>query len=333
MKRTITTTMLVALAALGLALGGCKKDNKNGGAGGAAGGGGSGAASAVPAKTGFAVFPADSSMLFGVNLSQARSSALWTKYKSVIEAALASKMDDVKGVCGWDPITSISSVIAAVNPDTQKVVVVVKGLDRSKIKDCAPKMAEKKGKKITITDDGNLENWVTEGGKSTWVAWLDDSTAVFAPDQDKAYVQDRAAGKDGLTDSSELMTLLKSTDTSSTLYLAVGSAVLNKSGAGAQLQGAKGVFASVKVDSGLSIDAGMRFDTPDNAKKVTTMVKQQVDAMKGQLPPPFGQVAGKAVIKDVDKDMVVQLKLTEAEMQQLGQAAAQFAPMLMSGMK
>lgn len=332
MKRTITTTMLVALAAFGLALGGCKKDNNNG-AGGAAGGGSGAAAAAVPSKTGFAVFPADSSLLIGINVAQARSSALWTKYKAVIEAALASKMDDVKGVCGWDPVTSISSVIFAGNPDTDKVVVVVKGLDRSKIKDCVPKMAEKKGKKITVTADGNLENWTTEGGKSTWVAWLDDSTAVLAPDQDKAYVQDRAAGKNGLTDSSEIMKLLKSTDTSSTIYGVVGSAVLNKSGAGAQLQGAQGMFGSLKIDSGLSIDAGMRFDTADNAKKVTAMVKQQLDAVKGQLPPPFGQVAGKAVIKDVDKDMVVQLKLTEAEMQQLGQAAAQFAPMLMSGMK
>src|SRR5690606_8465821 len=73
MKRTITTTF-AAVAVLALAAAGCEKkdENKAGGASGAAG-----AAAAVPSKTGFAVFPADSKVIVGINVASARSSALW----------------------------------------------------------------------------------------------------------------------------------------------------------------------------------------------------------------------------------------------------------------
>jgi hypothetical protein len=56
------------------------------------------------------------------------------------------------------------------------------------------------------------------------------------------------------------------------------------------------------------------------------MVNQQIGAMKGQLPPQFKTLIEKAVIKQVDKDMVVQLSLSGPELEQLAQALEQVRP-------
>ena len=69
------------------------------------------------------------------------------------------------------------------------------------------------------------------------------------------------------------------------------------------------------------MDAGVRFDTPENAKTFTGMMQSQIDAAKGSQAP--AQMAGlmkvieKAVVKQNGTDAVVQLKLTSEDVQQL----------------
>jgi hypothetical protein len=335
MKRTLYTTVAAALCALAFSATGCEKKKDEAG-GGAAGGGGAkgaaGAAAAVPSKTGFAVFPGDSQFVVGINLASARSSGLWAKYKDKVEAQMASEFAELREACGIDPIGQVQTIIAAGKqggggePDA---VVVMKGLQRGSLKTCGEKMAAKEGKKLTVTEEGNLANYVVDD-KNIWAAWLDDSTVVIAPEKDKAYVSARAAGEGGLAEGSAVMALLKSVDTSAAIYFAADTAMMGPQAA--MMQGAKGIFGSLKLTDGLALDAGLRFDTPDNAKKMTEMVNQQVGAMKGQLPPQFKTLVEKAVIKQVDKDMVLQLSLSGAELEQLAQALEGMKGMLGGGM-
>lgn len=335
MKRTLYTTVAAALCALAFSATGCEKKKDEAGGGAAGGGGAKGAAgaqAAVPSKTGFAVFPGDSQFVVGVNLASARSSGLWAKYKDKVEAQMASEFAELREACGIDPIGQVQTIIAAGKqggggePDA---VVVMKGLQRASLKTCGEKMAAKEGKKLTVTEEGNLANYVVDD-KNIWAAWLDDSTVVIAPEKDKAYVSARAAGEGGLAEGSAVMALLKSVDTSAAIYFAADTAMMGPQAA--MMQGAKGIFGSLKLTDGLALDAGLRFDTPDNAKKMTEMVNQQVGAMKGQLPPQFKTLVEKAVIKQVDKDMVLQLSLSGAELEQLAQALEGMKGMLGGGM-
>lgn len=332
MKRTLYTTLAATLCVALFAASGCEK-KKEDGAGGAAGGKGpAGAQAAVPAKTGFAVFPGDSQFVFGINLASARSSGLWAKYKDKVEQGVAEEFAELKAACGIDPIGQVQTIIAAGKAGSggePDAVVVMKGLQRGTLKTCGEKMAAKEGKKLTVTEEGNLANYVVDD-KSIWAAWLDDNTVVIAPEKDKAYVSARAAGEGGLAEGSPVMALLKSVDTSAAIYFAADTAMMGPQAA--MLQGAKGIFGSLKLTDGLAIDAGLRFDTPDNAKKMTELVNQQVGAMKGQLPPQFKSVVEKAVIKQVDKDMVVQLSLSGPELEQLAQALEGMKGMLGGGM-
>ena len=335
MKRTLYTTVAATLCALALVASGCEKKKDEAGGGAAGGGGGKGAAgaqAAVPSKTGFAVFPGDSQFVVGINLASARSSGLWAKYKDKVEAQMAKEFAELREACGIDPIGQVQTIIAAGKqggggePDA---VVVMKGLQRGSLKTCGEKMAAKEGKKLTVTEEGNLANYVVDD-KNIWAAWLDDSTVVIAPEKDKAYVSARAAGEGGLAEGSAVMALLKSVDTSAAIYFAADTAMMGPQAA--MMQGAKGIFGSLKLTDGLALDAGLRFDTPDNAKKMTEMVNQQVGAMKGQLPPQFKTLVEKAVIKQVDKDMVLQLSLSGAELEQLAQALEGMKGMLGGGM-
>lgn len=343
MKRTLSMNLAIGTAALALALGGCKKEKDEGAKGGETAGeakGGeaagdspsaaAGAASAGVAGKGFAVFPADSGMIIGINFDSVRKSGLWEKYKPMIEQQMASEMADIKEACGIDPMTMLESAIVGANPTTEAAVVVVKGIPRATMKDCGTKMAAKEGKKIEITEEGNL-NHIVADGEETWIAWLDDTTMVMSPEQDKAYIEARAAGEGGLAEGSKLMELLKNVDTSASVYL-VGD-IAQMGPAASAVPGGEGLFASIKLTDGLSIDAGMRFGTADSAKAMTDMANQQMQAMKGQgLPPAFGKVIDKAKVKTVDKDMVVQLSLTGAELEEVSKAVQGMAGMLGGGL-
>ena len=90
---------------------------------------------------------------------------------------------ELREACGIDPIGQVQTIIAAGKqggggePDA---VVVMKGLQRASLKTCGEKMAAKEGKKLTVTEEGNLANYVVDD-KNIWAAWLDDSTVVIAP--------------------------------------------------------------------------------------------------------------------------------------------------------
>lgn len=323
MKRTFTSMLVGAVAIAALAATGCKKEEKAdpAAAAGAPGGGGAATQAAVPAQTGFAVFPATSKVVGGVNLNSARASALWAMYKDQIEAAASKELAEFKTACGFDPFTQLQSIVIGGDPNSEEMVVVAKGLQREQIKSCGEKLASKEGKKFSVADEGNLSQYEMEGEKF-WGAWLDASTVVISPDKDKAYVSQRAAGQNGMADSSEVMALLKNVDTAATFYLVATADAWSNSPAKDMMKGAKGLFASIKVTDGLNLDAGLRFDTAENAQAFTTTVQQQLEMAKGQQMPP--QLAGlskaieKASVKTSGNDTIVQLALTAEELKQLG---------------
>jgi hypothetical protein len=330
MKRSFTSTVAGAAAAVALAalaVTGCSKEEKKdpAAASGAGGGEASAPGAAAPAlpASGFAVFPATSKVVGGLNLNSARSSALWEMYKPQLEAAMSKELAEFKTACGFDPFMQLQSIVGAGDPNSDEIVLVAKGVKRDQIKPCAEKLAAKEGKKFTATDEGNLTHYTIDG-EEVWGAWLDDSTVVFSPEgkKDKAYVAQRAAGEAGLQESAEVMGLLKNVDTSATFYMVATADAMGSNPAAGMMPGAKGFFASIKLVDGLAIDAGVRFDTPDNAKTFTTAVQQQLTAAKGQQLPPemasLTSVIEKAVIKQNGNDMVVQLKLTNEELKELG---------------
>src|SRR5215510_16184836 len=121
---------LVVMLALGISvLGACKKEGSN-----SATGDKSEASGGAAGTDDMSLLPADSEVVFGLNLSQLQQSQLW---KQFIEPRMATgetqrKMNEFKARCGWDPMTAMSSLAFGgkeMEGNKPAIVLVMHGID------------------------------------------------------------------------------------------------------------------------------------------------------------------------------------------------------------
>lgn len=335
MKR-ITTGIIVSLAAFSLATSACsKKDDKAAGgeAGKAAdkGAAAGGAKAAATAATGFGVFPADSELVMSFSLAGLRSSAMWAQIAPLVQAQIDKEMAEIKTECGLDPVAKLESIIVGGKPSDEKnMVVVVKGFTKEEITNCGTAMAKKEGKQFSVTEEDGLTK-INSEGEDAYMAWLDPTTAVVSPNPDKAWIKDRAAGKNGLDGNAAFMELLKNVDSNATVWFAALPAPGGEMDMSQSLQGAKGAFGSLKIADGLAVDAGVRFDTADNAKNAQTMATGALQQGKAMMPPQVQTVIDKAKLSVAASDLILQLQLTNDDLNALGAALGPMMGGMMGG--
>lgn len=330
MKRTFITAGLLAMTTLAFGVG-CSKDKKEEGAAGEAAAPGE---AGKPAVSAYAVFPADSEFVFSFSLEGLRKSPMWAKFAPMVQAKIDEEMKEVKEACGIDPMTKFSSVIVGGKPNDEKnMVIVVKGFTKAELTTCGQAMAKKEGKQLTITEEDGITK-IHDGGenKDLHVAWLDDTTAVMSPNPDKAWVKARAAGQSGLDGNAAFMTLLKNVDTSATIYMTLLPTPGSELDLSKNIPGAKGAFGSLKVTEGLGIDGGLNFDTADNAKKAQEMASSSLQQAKAMMPPPVQTVIDKAKFSVNNTDLVLQLTMTQGDIEAISQALAPMLGGMMGGM-
>lgn len=328
--------LCATLAIASLATFGCSKEEKKT-EGGAAAGGEQGAAkpgtpAAAPSaggKSAFALFPKETNMVVGINLGQISASQL---YKQFIEPKIKAEADkefaEFKAECGFDPMTTIKSIVIGgvmdnnMEPDEDKMLMVIKGVTRDQAVSCAEKMAKKEDSEVEITQEGNFTKVVNkEKGKTMWVAWLDDSTMALSGEEDKAYLEKRISGADGVDQNKDLMDLLGNTDQSAGIWLAVQKPEGAESPGGVEF---KGAFASVNLSGGLKVDAGIRQGSPDEAKQTVGQATQMLEQAKAQAGP-FGKYLSKIEISANNADVIAKVSMSDAELQEIIQ---QLGPML-----
>src|SRR5215470_5611506 len=199
-----------------LVVSGC---DKGGGGGGATGGnpltgGGTPAAAAASALD---YLPKDTQMVFGFNWSKFKGTKFYDMLVSAVPAEGKKELDDVKASCGIDYLNDFDSVVVGVGPnmDKNKVVVVVKGnWNDDKVAKCATAIGQKKNKKITVTKDGNISSYATEGEKTVHVGWVDNMAIVTpsAMEGDKAYLTEVLKKASSVKDNKDFMDLYGKTD-------------------------------------------------------------------------------------------------------------------------
>src|SRR5262245_48187077 len=159
-----TRSVLIAVVALGLGAGGCKKkeeaakgaENKTTEKGGevtkAAPSGG-----VIAGADDLSLLPADSEIVMGLNFAQLQQSALWKQFAPKLMEKAAGGLAEFKAACGFDPIEQIKSVSLGMKGvdsggKTPEGAVVIHGLDKAKSMACIDKAkaeAAKKGSDIT----------------------------------------------------------------------------------------------------------------------------------------------------------------------------------------
>ncbi len=264
---------------LGLVLGvgfvACKKDSSGGPADKS-----SEASGGAPGAGDLALLPADSEVVFGMNLGQMQQSALW---KQFVEPKLASAkgqhmMNEFKTKCGADPMKMVSSVTFGAKDfsgDKPTMVAVAHGLDKAKILDCIEKnkadIAKDGGE---VTRDGDVVLFKSDRGEPAALQFINDSTAVLVagPSGTTAGVKAVIGGGASLKSSAPFLDMYKKVKTGDSIWGLASGKVMESVPLDLK---ATAAYGSINITDGLSVDMRVRFATPDAATQAATMATAQ----------------------------------------------------------
>jgi len=339
MKKSVLNAVVLSLGIAALAASGCGKDKKEGAkddkttAGAPAGDKGA----ARPGKAGgsaqsaFALFPKESNMVAGINVSALRGTALWNKFQPMLQQQAGDELKEFTATCGIDPFQALDAIVIGGNVgDEESMVIAIKGnLDKAKVLDCAKKVAEKEGEKLEIEEDGQIVGF-SDGNEKMYVAWLDDGTIVTGPkaENNKDWLKGVLSGGSSITENKDFMALVGSTDSNASLWFAMvppaNDNPFGKMGAG---PAPKAMYASIDLKAGLKVDAGLRYDKADDAKMTADQFNQMMGPMKAD--PTFGKYIAKTAVSTAANDLIVKVDLNQAEFDELMKMLEQQLPMLM----
>jgi hypothetical protein len=310
----------------------------NKGGGGAGGGpGGGGAAVQAAAAGALDLIPKDAALVVGVNWSKFKGTKFHNMIVSNLPAEAKTELDGMKAACGVDPLNDLDSVVVGVVGKLDKssrAVIVVKGnWNRDKIGKCATAMGEKKGKKMTIANDGDIASYTPEGEKTMIVGWTGDLMVFTSTSMegDKAFLSDVLKKSSSVKDNKPVMDLLGKTDSSATIYGAflppAGSdattAFSKMTGGSEKLAGA---YGTLKLASDLDMNMGFRFSNDAEAKAVADKMAKELEGAKAS--PQGGQFLGGTTVKADGADTVMAMKLDEKQLDQVTEMVKQMVPML-----
>jgi hypothetical protein len=319
--------LLVAVAALGLGAGACKKNDAKKdetAAGKATTGSGATTTTATPtpgvavaAGDDLALLPADSEMVLGLNFAQLQQSALWKQFAPKLMEKMEKGLNDFKTACGFDPMAAVKTVsmgLKGVGNDKPDGAIVVHGLDKAKSMACLDKAkveAAKQGSEITV--DGDVFTVKDKSGETT--AWTFVGSDVLlgsvGPSASKDTLLAMSKGGTGLKGSQTFLEMYGKVNTKDSLWLFVnGNAPFMAKAAQAGVK-PKAVFGSVNVTDGLTVDMRIRLGSADEAKSL-------VDMMKGQTSSPqVKQMFDKLDVTVDGSDAKIAVAMSNAKLQQL----------------
>lgn len=335
----IRTGWLVAVAALSLGLGACKKNENKKDQSAAQGGAGdktnpitgTPAISGVAAGDDLSLLPADSEMVMGLNFAQLQQSALWKQFSPKLMEKAASGLAEFKAACGFDPMEAIKSVsmgLKGVGNDTPDGSVVIHGLDKSKSMACIDKAkaeAAKKGSEITV--DGDVFTVKDKNGQLTAWTFVNSDTllGVVGPNANKDTLVAAAKGGSTLKTSQTFLDMYSKINTKDSLWLLVnGNAPFMAKAAQAGVK-PKAVFGSINVTDGLTVDLRIRLGSPDEATQLVNMAKGQTSS------PQVKQMFDKLDVTSEASDAKISIAMSQAKLNQMVQMVGGMMGGMMGG--
>jgi hypothetical protein len=306
-RLSVVATLVVALA---VAASGCdkKKDAAGGGAGGAA-----------AAKT-LSFFPKESRGVGSIKVSRIQQSPL---YKSFAPKLLAMSggdkhLDEIKANCGFDPVAAVTEVTIGGDPDADKGVVVVTGVDRAALKKCAELMSQKHGHPVTVTAEGEYDKLVGGDHGDKFIYWAGDKTFVAGPEK-KEELQTVVGGKGSVAEEPNFMALLGKVDTNADIWAVFKPDAKMVSSLPIKPQTA---FFSISLDKGFDLKLGLGLESDAAAKEWSDKINAKLKELGSS---QFGSFTKGVKVGSNGADLRIDIFLDTAQVEQL----ASFVPMAM----
>lgn len=277
--------------------------------------------------------PADTEVVISLSFTTLATTPLWNQYSAMAMDSMSKELTEIKETCGFDPMTTLNSVVVGVNSSRdEEPVVIISGFERKGLTECFKSMAEKEKEKLSITEDGAIT--IIKGskkkGKNQTIGWINDTTMIMVPKKnDKKWIEARIAKTDGLDTSKGFASIADSANKGEPVWFAVrakeGSPMAK--GLASMTMGSNplGAYGSVGFNDGLQLNVGARFA---DAKAATSLL-EQVKPMIGMLKPQLGPAASmldKLVLATADADLTLNLNLSSGDLEHISKMAA---PMMM----
>ncbi len=238
-----------------------------------------------------AKLPIDSEMVVGVNLQLIQTSPLWKDFIAprVMSDDVKAKLNEFKQKCGIDPLASVKTASIGLKDGAngdKEGAIVVHGLDKAKVADCATKMKADKDAKVEITQDGDVTILKPKsGGVSIAFTFIADTDAVIVigPKANAAGVKSVVEGKGGLASSGAFVDMFNRVETEKAMWMLVNGK--NKAFGPLAMAGIKPthVFGSLDIADGLNLDLRFRLASADQATQAATMARTQLAPAAGML--------------------------------------------------
>jgi hypothetical protein len=275
------------------------------------------------------VMPATTAGLAGVNVKKVVASKAWQQYgtKALSDPEIKGKLDKMKADCGFDPLTDIDSIAVGADGtgDAASIVVIIKGnFDADKIGKCAVAAAAQNAKKMTVKTEGKITAMSVEGETEVaYVGWVAKDTMVIVPQaiekNDKALLEKVLNATDSAKNNKQLADLMGNVNTGHTGWGAIDTTKATQvaDAISGSIGGAKplGLWVNLAYENDLDAEIGMRFATPEEAKKTVETLGPQLKAGAGQTP--MGDLSSAIKIEAKGSDAVLTVKLTGDQIQKI----------------
>jgi RNA polymerase sigma factor (sigma-70 family) len=238
--------------------------------------------------------PADSQVVFGIDMTRIQTSALWQTFVAP-SVEHAAGLDEFANLCGFDPLASLTLVTFGLTGFTNDEVsgtLVFHGFDKAKVMACivdhAVPQAQASGNPITVDGDVVLAHG-NDPGTALGLTFVDDTTGLIVIGRAAATaagVQQVAAGRGGLASSPAFAGMFADIDSDDPLWFVAtpGSpmfAGINASLAPYTSLQVAAAYGSIDITSSLTVQAGLQLASADQAAQLVGDIHTEVDKLAG----------------------------------------------------
>jgi len=275
----------------------------------------------------FALIPADSNVVMGLNWEKLAGSPLGDKIKKDAPPDFAPFMDQVEGMILGLNVTGMGG-------EPKDFVAVIQGkFDQEALVAQMSEQAKKEGTTLESEEYSGINIYTSPKDARMGVAFLGSGVIVGKKEGVKKSIDLSNNKGESIKSKKSIMDMIGEIDTGKMLW-AVGivpeGALPGGSGAGA---GPLGAFAAVKaidlaVDytKELTVDLGIIAGAEEEAKEMLTMAnsyKTLFGTSLAQQNPNLGKLFGNLTLEVSGKRLAIHLKLDEATVQELSEQAKQ----------
>ncbi len=231
--------------------------------------------------------PMDSEVVLSLDAEQLRRSPVWGMLETKLLAAAGRDLAMFKTVCGFDPVTSIRGItigIKNLKQDTPDGVLVVSGLDRTRLTDCMTKARKEGDKAVQVAADGTVTIAAEGAGDSPVVfGFVDDSTvvAMIGPATTSASFAAVLSGGSPLRKSPAFGELVGRINLEAALWTVInGNSSVFEQAAALGVK-PKAIVGFVNLATGMDASLRIRLSSPQEAQQLTTMAQGQLGMAQG----------------------------------------------------